>query len=165
MIRTNTLGAAFVALALLAGCDKSPAEAQNDAREAQRRADQESARMQRRADEFAQQAQAKANEEAQRAEQTFVKARNDFRTKIEGELNDLSAQIDDLKVRASKATGRSKLELDAAVKSLEDQRFALKRDLNTLERTSAQDFEGLKARLNAALAAMKKSLNDASLRI
>jgi len=165
MIRTTTLGAGFVALALLFGCDKSPAEAQKDAREAQRRAEQESAKVQRRADEIAQQAQAKATEAAQRAEQIFVKARNDFRTQLEKDLNELSVQIDDLKLRASKATGKSKLELDAALKSLEEQRLAFKRDLDMWEKTTAQDFEAMKARLNAALAAMKKSLNDASSRI
>jgi len=154
MIRTTTLGAGFVALALLFGCDKSPAEAQNDARE-----------VQRRADEIAQQAQAKAAEAAQRAEQTFVRARNDFRTQLEKDLNDISIQIDDLKLRASKATGKSKLELDAAVKSLDEQRLAFKRDLDMLEKTTAQNFEAMKARLNAALAAMKRSLNDASSRI
>ena len=165
MIRTTTLGAGFVALALLFGCDRSPAEAQRDAREAQRRADQESAEVQRRADEIARQAQAKANEAAQRAEQTFIRARNEFRALIEKDLDDLSGQIDDLKLRASKAKGKSKLELDAAVKSLEGQRLAFKRDLEGLEKTSAQDFEAMKARLNADIAAMKKSLNDASSRI
>ena len=154
MIRNTMLGAGFVAIALLFGCDKSPAEARNDAREAQRRAE-----------EIAQQAQAKADEARQRAEQTFVKTRNDLRAQLVRNLNDVSADIDSLRLRASKATGRTKVELDAAVKSLDEQRLAFIHDLDTLDRTTAQDFDALKARLNAALEAMKKSVNDASSRI
>ena len=51
------------------------------------------------------------------------------------------------------------------MKSLDEQRLAFKRELDMLEKTTAQDFDGLKARLNASMAAMKRSLNDAWLRI
>ena len=64
MIRYTTYGAAQTALALLGGCDKSPSEAQNEARDAQRRADEQAAAARRKADEAVQNAQSKANEEA-----------------------------------------------------------------------------------------------------
>src|SRR5690242_16998309 len=106
MNRNTTLGAAFVALTLIVGCDKSPGSAENDAREAQRHAAEEAASAQRRAEAAAASAQAKANEEARHAEEVLVKARNDLRTETDKTMNVLSSRMDDLRLKAAKASGK-----------------------------------------------------------
>ena len=162
MIRYTTFGAALLALAMTLGCDRSPTEAQNDAREAQRRADEQAAEARRRAEEAAASAQAKADEEAKKAEQALVKARNEFRAQAERDLNDLSAEIDELKVKAVKAKGKTKAELEVALAKLDDQRNALRRDIDVLAATTAKELEDAKIRLAQSFASLKKSLSDAS---
>ena len=160
MIRYTTLGAALTALALLGGCDKSPTEAQNEARDAQRRADEEAADARRKAEQEAQKAQSKANEEARKADEALVKARNDFRAQAQKDLNDLSAEIDDLKAKAAKTTGKAKADIDVAVQRLDDQRNALRREVDALDRASASDFESAKQHFSAGLASLRKGLSD-----
>ena len=165
MLRTTTLGAVFAAFALIVGCDKSPGSAENDARDAQRRAAEEAASAQRRADDAAASAMAKASEEAKRAEQTLIKARNDLRAKTDQDINDVSARIDDLRLKATKATGKTKAEMEANLQKLDKQMTTLKRHLDALDKTSAAEFDALKARIEADLADLKKSMNEASLKI
>jgi len=165
MLRTMALKIALVGFALVAGCDQSPTDAENAARDAQRRAQQEADSAQRKADEAAANAQAKANEEAARAEQTLIKARNDLREKTQKDLNDMSARIDDLQAKAARSTGTAKAELDAAWKDLDAQRAAVRRDLDSLERTTSADFDAAKARIDADLAALRKRLDGAGPKI
>jgi len=165
MIRNITLGAVLAAFALIVGCDKSPASAENDARDAQRRAAEEVASAQHRADEAAASAQAKAAEEAKRAEQTLIHARNDLRDKTNKEINDLSARIDDLRLKAAKATGKTKADLQASLQNADKQMVTLKSDLDALDRTTAAEFDAFKARVDAHLSDLKKTLNETTLKI
>ena len=162
MTRNTTLGAVLTALALILGCDSSPGSAENQARDARRRAAEEAASVQRRADEAAASAMAKAEEEGKRAEQVLIKARNDLHEKTDKDMIELSARMDDLRLKSTKATGKAREEMDAKLQRLDKQIAAVKRDLDILDRASAAEFDAMKARIEVGLADLKKSLSEPS---
>ena len=165
MTRKTTLGAVVAALALVLGCDKSPGSAENDARDAQRRAADEAASAQRRADEAAASARAKADEEAKHAEEILVKARKDLRAKADKDIIDLSAKMDDLRLKATKATGKTKKDMEAKLDELNKQMASVKRELDGLDKVTAAEFDACKARVEAGISEMKKSLIETSLKM
>jgi len=165
MIRNTALGAALVALSVLAGCDKSPGEAQNAARDEQRRADEEANTARQHAAEIAASAQAKANDAATHADQVLTQARADARASAQKDLDDLSAQIDDLQLKASKAKGQAKVNMETTLKTLDEERAAVRRDIATLEKSTTSDFEAAKAQVQKSLGSLKRSLSAAASKI
>lgn len=160
-----SIGITALALSLFAGCEQPPSEVEAQAREAQRRADDAIAEARREADQKVAKAQSKADDEARRADAVFIKARDDLRTKVNKEMDELSKRVDGLEARAANAGNRRRAELTEALRSIDEKRTAVKRDIAAIEATTADDFEVLKAGLEARIDELKKAVDEATSRM
>ena len=68
-------------------------------------------------------------------------------------------------LRATKAKGEAKANLDTTWKTLDEQRAAVRRDLIILEKSTAADYEAAKAQVKKSLEDLRKTLNGASSKI
>jgi hypothetical protein len=165
MTKKNGMVLGFLLASSLAACSHSPAEADTEANEAQRRAGEAAAEARREAGDKVAKAQAKADAEARRAEEILVQARDEVRTGVQRDLDAVAIKVDDLAARVAKTTGRHRSELDAALKDIDGRRAALRQDLARLDAATAQELEAMKASLAGELADLKKAVEDTRSRL
>jgi DNA repair exonuclease SbcCD ATPase subunit len=169
-------------LLVLGACDRSVKDQEVKAEQAQRQADDKAAksqkeandktmRAQNEADEKAAQAnsearhdmakgQAKANEEIRSANQDIVKQRNDYHVTVQKEVSEIDNKIDDLKVKAQKATA-PKADFTDAMRTVDTKRAALDSDLRTLDIQVPQTFDSYRAKVDKEVDDLKKSIDVA----
>lgn len=156
--------AGFLLLAAMA-CNQSPAHEQEEARNAQQRADEKSGQFRMQAEEKSAEQQAVANEKAREAARALETAKNDYRHKAQSDLDSLTKDIDDLRVKAEKATGKTRQDLEHGLADLTARRDAVDAQIRSIEAASADQIETVKARVDDQIAALRKSVKDVEKRI
>jgi hypothetical protein len=156
--------------------DEKAAQAQKEANDkmvkAQNEANEKTAKAHNEADEKMVQAneearhdiakgQAKANEEIRAASQDIVKARNDFHASTQKEIHEIDNKIDDLKVKAQKATDKPKPEFTEAMRVVDTKRAALDSDLRNIDTQAPHTFDSYRAKVDKQLDELKKSIDVA----
>jgi regulator of protease activity HflC (stomatin/prohibitin superfamily) len=170
-------------LLVLGACDNSARDQQVKAEQAQRQADDKAvkaqkeandktAKAQNEADDKAAQAnaearqdmakgQARANEEIRSANQDIVKQRNDYHVSTQKELNEIDNKIDDLKVKAQKATTKPKGDFTEAMRTVDTKRAALDTDLRNIDTQPPTAFDSYRAKVDKEIDDLKKSIDVA----
>jgi len=168
---------------LAAACEQSVKDQEVKAEQAQRQADDKAVKAQREATEKTMKAQneaddktaqanaearqdmakgqAKANEEIRQANQDIVKQRNDYHVTTQKEVNEIDNKIDDLKVKAQKATPKGKTEFVDAMKMVDTKRAALDTDLRNIDTQVPQTFDSYRTKVDKEIDDLKKSIDVA----
>lgn len=156
--------------------DEKAAKAQKEANEkmvkAQNEANEKAAKAQNEADEKIIKAdeearhdmakgQAKANEEIRSANQDIVKKRNDYHASTRKEVSEIDNKIDDLKVKAQKATTKPKADFQDAMRVVDTKRAALDSELRNLETQAPQTFDSYRSKVDKQIDDLKKSIDVA----
>ena len=140
-------------------------KAQNEANEralkAQREADEKSMKANDEARQDMAKGQAKANEQIRAANQDIVKQRTDYHASAQKEVSEIDNKIDDLKVKAQKATPKPKAEFNDAMKVVDTKRAALDTDLRNLDTQPPQTFDSYRAKVDKEIDELKKSIDVA----
>jgi hypothetical protein len=164
MKRHLILGSAGLLLAA-AACNRSPAHEQEEARNAQQKADEKSSQYRMQAEEKSAEQQAVANDKAREATRTLDTVKNDYRHKAQSDLDGLTKDIDDLRVKAEKATGKTRQDLDRGLADLTARRDAVEAQIRSIDSASAEQLETVKARVDDQIAQLRKSVKDVEKRI
>jgi hypothetical protein len=165
MKRHLILGSAGFLLLAAAACNRSPAREQEEARKAQQRADEKSGQFRMQAEEKSAEQQANANDKAREAARALEATKNDYRHKAQSDLDSLTKDIDDLKVKAEKATGKTRLDIDRSLSDLNARRDAVDAQIRSIDATSADQIETVKARVDDQIAQLRKSVKEVEKRI
>jgi hypothetical protein len=146
-----------VTAAVAATACNDPKRDQAKADQAQRDAVQKTDQAQREAKEQSARARANAQQEQQSANDSLEKARAEYRDKTRSELGDVDAKIADLEARQSKATGKARTDVVAALDDLRQKRELLRIDLQRIDTTTAAAWDQLKSKVDADVEAVKKA--------
>lgn len=165
MKRHLIMGSVVSILLAAAACNKSPQHEQEEARQAQQRADEKSNQYRQTAEEKSAEQQAAANDKAREANRTLETTRNDYRHKAQDDLDSVTKDIDELRAKAEKATGRARLDVDKGIADLSARRDALDAQIRSMDSASADQIETVKARVDDQIAQLKKSVKDVEKRI
>lgn len=149
-----------VSLALAIGplataCDKSGADAQQQANEAQEKANKEIGR----ANAQASQAQGEANEKIAAAQSEFATTREDYRHRVQTDLDSLDKDIADLDVKARTGSAKAKSDLQAQLPAIHAERDSFGNDFRSIDTVSAATFDDFKARLDKELSDLKSAVD------
>jgi hypothetical protein len=140
-------------------CDKSGAEAQAQANEAQNKANTETANANSEANQKIAQAQSEADKKIASAQSDFAKTREDYRHTMQTNLDAVNKEIGDLDAKVATA---KKPDLRATLPALKAQRDAFVADFGSLGAVSATTWDGAKARLDKEWADLKAAVGRAS---
>ena len=162
MTRSILVCLAIAVAPLAVACDKSGSEAQTQANEAQEKANREIAKAGNEANAKAVEAQSEADKKVAAAQADFAKAREDYRHKVQTDLDALNKTIDELDAKAMKATGKAKADLEARLPVLKAQRDAFVTDFRALQNSTAVTWDSMKARLDKELTDLKASADKVS---
>lgn len=132
-------------------CDKSAAEAQNEANKAQTEANTKTTS-----------AQVEADKKIADAQHSFAKTREDYRHDVQVKLDDLDKKIADLDAKSKKATGTAKTKLDANLAGVHAQRDAFSKDFASIDRETAMTWDASKARLEKEWDALNEQVDHAN---
>lgn len=165
MKRHLILGSAGFLLLAAAACNRSPAKEQEEARNAQQRADEKSGQFRMQAEEKSAEQQANANDKSREAARALEVAKNDYRHKAQSDLDSLTKDIDDLKVKAEKATGKTRLDIDRGLADLTARRDAVDAQIRSIDAASADQIETVKARVDDQIAQLRQSVKEVEKRI
>jgi hypothetical protein len=143
----------LAAMPIAIACQKTGADAQAEANEAQQRANREIGRANAQAVE----SQRTANEKIAAAEADFIKLREDYRAQTLSDLSALDTRIAKLDAKVT-GEGRNDPALQAALPVIHQQRAAVANDVRALDAASAATFDATKARLDKELADLKAAV-------
>jgi hypothetical protein len=162
MSRSIFISLACVSLAVapfVVACDKTGAEAQAQANEAQNKANTQVANANGEANQKIIQAQSEADKKIAGAQGDFAKTREDYRHTVQSNLDALNKEIGGLDAQA---TTSKKPELRAALPAIKSQRDAFVADFAALGNSSAVTWDGTKARLDKEWSDLKTAVDKAS---
>jgi hypothetical protein len=129
-------------------CDKSGADAQAEANKAQEQANAETAKANDKVSTTSAQAQINADSKIAAARADFATTREDYRHEMQNNIDALNKQLDDLDVKARKATGTAKTDLRATLPALRAQRDAFLADFQSLGNATAVTWDATRARID-----------------
>jgi hypothetical protein len=109
-----------------------------------------------------QSAQVAAETKISSAQADFATTREDYRHKIQSDLDSVDHKVDDLDAKAGTATGMVKTRLSATLPALRRQRDAFVKDLHAIDNDTADTWDAAKARLDKELAELKAAVDRAS---
>ena len=135
MLMTHLRPTILLGLALATGCDKA-ADLRNDAVTAQNEANTEIANTRSDAKQDVLDAQAEADKKIAAAQSDFTKMREEYRHNTTVKLAALDLKIATLDARAKTTSGAAKVELDAKVKRIQEQRERFLTDYKALEQAT-----------------------------
>jgi uncharacterized protein (DUF3084 family) len=162
MTRFSMLAAAVLSVLLTAACDKDKAmEEQNKANTAQNVATDKAAEANKEADQKIRNAQAEADKKIAEAQADFLKMREDYRHKTTTDLVDLNKKVEELDAKAKTANGKSKADLEAALKQIRSSRDAFAADYKSIETASATTWDATKVRLDKEWTDLKALVDKA----
>jgi hypothetical protein len=163
MTRKLVLGS--LGLLFIAACNRSPAAEQEEARTAQQRADEKTTQYRMQADQKSAEEQAKANDQQREASRVLDQTKNDYRQKAQSDLDSITKQIDDLKAKSAKATGKARADVDQALADATARRDAVEAQIRAIDQAGPDQIETVKARLDDQIAALRQSVDEAKKRI
>jgi hypothetical protein len=161
MTRSILISLTCVSLAVapfMVACDKTGAEAQASANEAQNKANTQVANANDDANKKIAQAQSEADQKIAAAQGDFSKTREDYRHSVQTNLDALNKKLADLD---AKATTTPKPDLKAALPALKSQRDAFVADFQALGTANAVTWDGTKARLDKEWSDLKTAVDKA----
>lgn len=91
----------------------------------------------------------------------FLRKREDYRHDRASDLVDLDEKIGKLEAKEKTATGKTKAEIDVALKDIRAKRAVFKRDFDALGRSTAASWDDTKARLDHEWDDVKSALDKA----
>jgi multidrug efflux pump subunit AcrA (membrane-fusion protein) len=156
-----SLSLVLAAASLAAACDKSGAEAQAEADKAQNKANAEIAQAGNQVTLTGAQAQAAADTKIAAAQADFAATREDYRHKVQSNIDALNKQLDDLDIKAKTAKGTMATDLRATVPALRAERDAFITDFQTLGTVNAVTWDAMRARLDKEWADLKVAVDKA----
>jgi chromosome segregation ATPase len=143
-------------------CDKSGADTQAQVNEAQDKANKEIGRANAQANE----AQNEADRKIAAALADFQATREDYRHKVQSDLDSLDKDIADLDARvrtgSTKAESDLQAKLQAKLPSIHAQRDAFANDFRSIDSASAASFDAFKTRLDKEWSDLKSAVDKAS---
>jgi len=77
----------------------------------------------------------------------------------------LTKDIDELKAKSDKATGQARADVQRSLADVTAKRDAVEAQIRSLDAASADQIDGVKARLDDQMAALRASVKDVSKRI
>ncbi len=155
MHRAVILSILFAAAPLGVACEKTGADEQAKANQAQEQANRDIGRANAQATE----AQRSADEKIAAAQADFLKLRDDYRVSSTSNLDSIDKQIADLDAKAAGSPNRAKLR--AALPAIHAQRDAYASDLHSVDGANAATFDAVKARLDKEWSDLKSAVDDA----
>lgn len=162
MTRSILVSLACLSLAVapaLVACDKSGADAQTQANEAQNKANTEITGAQVEANNKANQAQAEADQKIAAARSDFGKTREDYRHDMQSNLDSINRKIADLDAKALSTNNAS---LKSSLVSIKAERDSFASDFGAVTRTTAVTFDDAKARLDKEWSDSKAAVDKVS---
>ncbi len=163
MMRKLVLGG--VGLLLMVACNRSPAAEQEEAQSAQQRADEKSQQYRIQAEQQSAEEQAKANDKMREAARVLDQAKNDYRQRSQRELDSLTKQLDELKAKAAKATGKARADVDQVLADVTARRDAVDAQIRGIDQASADQIDAVKSHIEEEIAALRQSVDEAKKRI
>jgi hypothetical protein len=128
---------------------------------AQAEANDKSGAAMKEATEKVDNAQAEADEKIAAARADFMKLREDYRHTTTNNLVDLDHKVADLAAKASKSSGKQKVDLDANLKAIYASRDAFGRDYQLLDVAAASTWDSAKTRLDKEWTDLKALVDKA----
>lgn len=124
-------------------CEKTAADQQTKANEAQEQANRQIGQANAQANE----AQRAANQKIAAAEGEFLRMRDDYRTKTQTNLNDLDGKIAKLDTKSA-SSDKAKAELQVKLPAIHAQRDVLANDLRSIDMATSATFDATKTRID-----------------
>jgi hypothetical protein len=148
MIRSTTILGAALLITFAAACDKSGADEQGKANQAQAEANDKIAAAKSEADKKITTAQSEADKKVATVQADFAKTIEDYRHSTQANLDDLNKKVDVLDAKAQTLKGKPKTDLQTSLGEIRIKRDALIADRKALETTTATAWDGTKVRLD-----------------
>lgn len=155
--RMAVLGVVACAAFASAAC-QSPADKEREAQKTQIEADKKKAEYETKAAEDSQKEQAKADKDKAEANDALTKDKNDYKDKINKELDDLDKQVGDMQANAATASAKAKNDLNAVIA----RRDTLRQDLTRVDGATADQWSGLKDKIDDDVSDFRKAVRTAS---
>lgn len=93
----------------------------------------------------------------------YVKQKKtDYQKNLEGKLNELDSEINELKAKVSDAGKETKAKYDEMIEALQQKQKDAKNKLENLKSASAERWEDFKSGIETALEDLRKKYNEAS---
>ena len=146
---------------LAVACDKSGTDAQTEVNKAQDKANDQIAKANDVVTTTAAQAQAAADQKIAAVQADFATTREDYRHKIQSNLDTLTKELADIDAKAKTATGTAAADLRATIPALRAQRDAFVADVQSLDKSSAATWDATKARLDKEWVDLKAAVDKA----
>jgi hypothetical protein len=160
MIRSITVSAMAISLALAAGCNKA-ADEQRKADEARVEADSKVTEANREANDKVNAARAEEDKKVAEAQASFLKIREDYRHKVTEDLVGVDKEIAELEAKAKTATGKTKATIESSLPNVRTLRENVSNEYRSLELASAITWDDAKARVDKAVDELKKAVDKA----
>ena len=160
MIRSITVSAMAISLALAAGCNKA-ADEQRKADEARVEANDKVSEANREANEKVNAARAEEDKKVAEAQASFLKMREDYRHKVTEDLVGVDKEIVELEAKAKTATGKSKATIESNLPNVRTLRENVANEYRSLELASAITWDDAKGRVDKAVDELKKAVDKA----
>jgi hypothetical protein len=160
MIRSITVSAMAISLALAAGCDRA-ADEQRKADEARVEANDKVSEANREANEKVNAARAEEDKKVAEAQASFLKIREDYRHKVTEDLVGVDKEIAELEAKAKTATGKTKATIDSNLPNVRTLRENVSNEYRSLELASAITWDDAKGRVDKAVDELKKAVDKA----
>jgi arginine utilization protein RocB len=103
-------------------------------------------------------------EAVEAAKRYAAQKKEEYQREMQSELDALSKEIDELKVEAKKSRAKARVELEKQIGELEKNKEVASHKLSELRSRSAEAWEDMKARLDSAMAKLKKSYEETAAR-
>lgn len=158
MIRSITVSAMALSLALATGCDKA-ADEQRKADDARAEADSKVIDANREATEKVNAARAEEDKKVADAQASFLKLREDYRHKVTEDLVSVDKDIVDLEAKGKTATGKNKATIESNLPNVRTLREGVASEYRSLELASALTWDDAKARVDKAVDELKKAVD------
>lgn len=162
MIRSTTILGAALLVSFAAACDKSGAEDQNKANQAQTEANDKISAAKTEADKKINAAQSEADKKVAVVQADFAKTIEDYRHSTQANLDDLNKKIDTLDAKSQTLKGKPKTDLQTALGDIRVKRDALIADRKALESTTATAWDSTKAKLDKEWTDLKVAVDKVS---
>jgi hypothetical protein len=163
--------AVLAALATMAGASfavtacENASDRERKAEQQQIQADQNKLESQRNADQKAREEQQKAADMRAEADKKFAQEKSDYFDKVHQDLADLDKKVNDMKDVTNRATGATKDAFNKTLKDVQAKRDLISSDLDEIGRSTAINWDGIKAKVDKDLDEFKSTVRTASTRI
>jgi len=149
----------MTALAILPACDRR--DDQEKIQSAEREAQKKVNEAQKESTTKITSAQQDMNQQVAEANGNLAKDRDDYRSKLQSQLDDADNKITQMEAKEKTATTKTKMELDSLLPEIHAKRDALRTDMKQLENATVSNWDTTKMQLDHDATALKNALDRA----